>query len=180
MNVFILNTGRCGSTTFIRACAHINNYSAGHETRTHLLEADRLAYPPNHIEADNRLSWFLGRLDDTYGNDAFYVHLQRNDQDTAASFAQRYERGIIHAYRTNILMRFKGERTPLEVSMDYCHTINSNIRHFLKDKTHQMDFHLEHAERDLKVFWDQVGAQGDQEAALKEWEVHHNASTNQR
>ena len=67
MNVFILNSGRCGSTTWIRACTHIDNFSAGHETRSHLSGDARLDYPDRHIEADNRLSWLLGRLDRQYG-----------------------------------------------------------------------------------------------------------------
>ncbi|MEJ1383421.1 MAG: hypothetical protein RPV21_03475, partial [Candidatus Sedimenticola sp. (ex Thyasira tokunagai)] len=67
MNIFILNTGRCGSTTFIEACRHITNYSAAHESRIQLIGDRRLAYPQNHIEADNRLSWLLGRLEHTYG-----------------------------------------------------------------------------------------------------------------
>src|SRR5262245_39334592 len=102
MNVFILNTGRCGSTTIIKACSYITNYTAAHESRTGLVGPDRLDYPPNHIEADNRLSWFLGRLERTYGNDAFYVHLKRQDAATARSFAQRYQYGIIKAYRDAI------------------------------------------------------------------------------
>lgn len=78
MNVFVLSTGRCGSTTFVKACEHITNFSAAHESRTGLLGAARLDYAGNHIEADNRLSWLLGRLDRTYGNAAFYVHLRRD------------------------------------------------------------------------------------------------------
>ena len=65
MNVFVLNTGRCGSVTFIEACRHIHHYSAAHESRATYIGEQRLAYAANHIEADNRLCWFLGRLDKT-------------------------------------------------------------------------------------------------------------------
>jgi hypothetical protein len=35
MRVFVLNTGRCGSLTFTRACqASISNYTAAHESRS--------------------------------------------------------------------------------------------------------------------------------------------------
>ena len=85
MNVFVLSTGRCGSTTFIKACSHITNYSSAHESLSTRTGKQRLNYPENHIEADNRLSWLLGRLDNTYGDDAFYVHLNRNIEDTIAS-----------------------------------------------------------------------------------------------
>lgn len=76
MNIFVLNTGRCGSTTLIKACRHITNYSEAHESRCAMLGRERLNYPPNHIEADKRLVWLLGRLDKEYGDDALYVHLK--------------------------------------------------------------------------------------------------------
>ena len=44
MNVFVLNTGRCGSTTFIEACRHITNYSAAHESKTGRLGPARLRF----------------------------------------------------------------------------------------------------------------------------------------
>ncbi|TNF34848.1 MAG: hypothetical protein EP315_06710, partial [Gammaproteobacteria bacterium] len=104
MNIFILNTGRCGSMSFIQACQHITNYSSAHESRCHLIGDERLNYPARHIEADNRLSWFLGRLDQVYGNSAFYVHLSRAKPATVASFARRGDFGIMQAYREGILL----------------------------------------------------------------------------
>ena len=85
MNIFVLNTGRCGSTTFIKACQHIQNFTASHESRSVFTGNQRLAYPRNHIEADNRLSWFLGKLDQEYGDNAVYVHLLRDRAATARS-----------------------------------------------------------------------------------------------
>jgi hypothetical protein len=90
--------------TFIRACEHIENFTSGHETRTYFTGQKRLAYPNNHIEADNRLSWFWGHLDETFGDNAFYVHLLRNREDTADSFVKRYDKGIIHTYKKGILI----------------------------------------------------------------------------
>jgi len=87
LNVFVLCAGRCGSVTFIEVAKHVCNYIAGHETRTALNGHARFAYPVGHIEADNRLSWLLGRLDDRYGDEAFYVHLQRDILDTARASA---------------------------------------------------------------------------------------------
>ena len=131
MNIFILNTGRCGSSTFIKACKHIKNYSAGHETRLTNTGAERLAYPENHIEADNRLSWFLGRLDKKYGDTAFYVHLRRNSNDTAISFAKRIDFGILEAYEKGILMHEQHILAAEEIANDYIETVESNIALFL-------------------------------------------------
>ena len=86
MNIFVLSTGRCGSMTLDKFCKHITNYTSAHESRNNL----DFKYPPNHIEIDNRLSWFLGRLDKIYGDDAFYVHLKRDDLKVAKSYQNRF------------------------------------------------------------------------------------------
>jgi len=119
MNVFVLNTGRCGSTTFIKACNHITNFSCAHESRAGILGEEHFDYPENHIEADNRLSWLLGRLERAYGDDAIYVHLKRNENDTAHSFTLRYQAGIIKAYRApGILMGLPEETDHMSVCLD--------------------------------------------------------------
>src|SRR5664279_6422416 len=88
MNVFVLTTGRAGSESFIAACKHLTNYTAGHESQVSRLGPDRIQYPDRHIEADNRLAWFLGRLEERYGDEAFYVHLVRDRAATAASLVR--------------------------------------------------------------------------------------------
>ena len=176
MNVFILNTGRCGSTTFIKACQHITNYSSAHESRSTLISEQRLAYPENHIEADNRLSWILGRLDQTYADNAFYVHLSRDKNKTAASFSKRNDFGIMKAYREGLLMQEQKNDSALELAQDYIETIESNIVLFLKDKTHTLEFTLENAEQDFKTFWQAINAEGSLDAALAEWKTSYNAS----
>lgn len=177
MNIFVLNTGRCGSTTFIKACEHITNYSAAHESRSSMLGNDRFTYPSNHIEADNRLSWLLGRLDRKYGDSALYVHLKRNDTDTARSFTKRYKSGIIAAYRgKGILTGLSENADPMSVSLDYCDTVNSNIELFLKDKTNKITVTLEDIQNDFQKFWLWLGAEGDLTAALNEFKTSYNAT----
>jgi hypothetical protein len=179
-NVFVLCTGRCGSTTFIKAAQQIANFSAGHETRTHKIGPDRFAYPVTHIEADNRLSWLMGRLDAHYGNAAYYVHLQRDLLATARSFLKRHDRGIRHAYRTDILMgaskNIKHDTDLLPLCVDYCHTVNANIGAFLSNKSHCFSFHLDNAESDWVRFWEWIGVDGNLSFSLREWSVKHNAS----
>lgn len=179
MNVFALCTGRCGSTSFIRAAAHISNYTSEHESRVTLIGDARLDYPANHIEADNRLTWMLGRLDERYGCNAFYVHLTRDADATARSFDKRWKlkHGIISAYRDGILSGAEGER--MAFCTDYVATANANIRAFLKDKPLRMDFAAETALQDWPVFWARIGAKGDLTASLKEWSVRHNATADQ-
>ncbi len=176
MNVFILNSGRCGSTTFIKACEHITNFTAGHETRCRLVGEERLAYAPDHIEADNRLSWILGRLDRRYGDDAYYVHLHRSEMATAKSFVNRFHSGIMRSYTRGVLMTPESRYSQMDIAHDYCQTIASNIELFLKHKTHTMSFPLENAEENFRQFWQWIGAEGDIEAALSEWRTTHNAT----
>lgn len=180
-NVFVLCTGRCGSTTFAKAFAHATNWTAGHETRTYLTGPARLAYPPRHIEADNRLSWMLGRLDRAFGKDAFYVHLTRDPDAVARSFERRLAKkaGIISAYAGEILMgapvRSKNI-APFDFSLDYVDTVTENIRLFLRDKPLQMDFRLETGRADTETLWNRLGLTGNLDAALAAWDTRHNAS----
>lgn len=174
MRVFVLTTGRSGSTTFARACAHSENFSVGHESRWQLLGPARLDYADQHIEIDNRLCWLLGRLDARFGDDAFYVHLWRDRQAVAESYCRRrFGRGsIIRAYSQGILYR---SQTDLADCLDYCDTVNANIRHFLRDKTRALTVDLAQAEADFVRFWEAIGARGDLEAALQEWQTLYNA-----
>ncbi|RDH81135.1 MAG: hypothetical protein DIZ80_13545 [endosymbiont of Galathealinum brachiosum] len=176
MNVFILNTGRCGSTTFIKACEHITNFSSAHESLSTHVGINRFAYPTRHIEADNRLSWFLGRLDSIYGNDAFYVHLNRDKQKTIDSFSKREEYGIMKAYKEGILLGGKKEQSAIEIAEDYVDTIEFNIELFLKDKTSKMNFSLENAVHDFDMFYKKIAAKGNLQAALNEFTINYNAS----
>jgi hypothetical protein len=176
MNIFILNTGRCGSTTFIKACQHITNYTSAHESLLTETGSLRFNYPANHIEADNRLSWLLGRLDTAYGDNAFYVHLKRNVDDTAMSFSRRIDFGILKAYEQGILMHQQHLIPPQDIAHDYIETVESNIRLFLKDKSRKMDVSLETIKTDFSEFWDKINAQGNLAEALKEWRTHYNAS----
>jgi hypothetical protein len=176
MNIFILNAGRCGSTTWIEACRHIRNYSAAHESRAHLVGEARLDYPPRHIEADNRLSWFLGRLQRRYGNDAFYVHLQRERAPSVDSFVRRNEFGIMRAYRDGILLGADETLAPERIAEDYLDTVEQNLLAFLRDKPHRMNAHLETIVDDFQTFWRAIEAQGDLQAALAELDTRHNRS----
>jgi hypothetical protein len=177
MNVFVLTAGRSGSTTFIAACRHIANYSCGHESRVRLIGPARLAYPERHIEADNRLAWYLGRLDAAYGDRARYVHLTRAAVPCAASFARRADFGIIKAWREGVLLGGEAGQTAHDLALDYLDTVQANIALFLRDKSQVMRFRLEHAQEDFRAFWDWIGAEGDLAAALAEWGLRYNASS---
>ncbi|MGH3347335.1 MAG: hypothetical protein ACRDO4_10155 [Nocardioides sp.] len=174
--VFVLGTGRCGTTTVIEACGHLTNFTAGHETRAHLAGEERFDYPPGHVEADNRLAWFLGALDVHFGGEPLYLHLRRDPQAVAASFERRWGRGIIGAFSRSILMG--GPEADRHAVCDfYVRTVTSNIEAFLRDKPRQMTVWLEEYREWFPDFWSRVGAEGDLDAAVAEFGVRHNAHT---
>ncbi|QBI53706.1 hypothetical protein [Streptomonospora litoralis] len=182
MRVFVLNTGRCGSVTLARACEELTNYTVGHESRARRVGDDRLDYPDQHIEIDNRLSWFLGELDERYGAEPLYVHLRRDPLQVARSFARRWENGnpagVINAFAGALVIRpqpWPGEQR-LEVCRFYVRTVTANIEAFLADKPHQMTVWLDEAEEWFPQLWERIGGEGDADAALKRFEVQHNAS----
>lgn len=184
MNVFILCTGRTGSSTFIEACKAIENYSSAHESRSSQYGDARLDYPDQHIEADNRLIWFHGELEKKYGNRAFYVHLTRNQEQTANSFTRRWKWNhvsIVQAFYRAILMNHKKptEKAIQGVSRYYVSTVNSNIEAFIKDKPRRLTVRLENIESDFRKFWEAIGAEWNLENALQCWNHKYNASRKQ-
>lgn len=177
--ILVLCTGRCGSTTFARACGHLSGWTTGHETRTHLTGTARFDWPARHIEIDNRLAWLLGRLDRHWGDRAAYVHLTRDPEAVAQSFATRVHGGILRAYRADILARSL-TRTPraqvIDICRDYVDTVTENILHFLRDKTHVLPMRLETLVQDFDLFCGWAGISGDLTAARAQLAIRHNAT----
>ena len=201
--VFVLSTGRCGSTTLARSCAHITNHTSGHETNWGRLGDVRLDYPDDHIEVDNRLSWFLGTLAARYP-DALYVHLVRDREQVVESFLKRWPwdppAGRIGLPRllgratgrltpgvvaTSILPAFAyqvaGRKEPIPVADrptvagHYVDTVTANIDAFVRDRPHRR-VDLETLAADLPDLWTWIGAEGDLDTAIAELGVRHNAS----
>lgn len=174
-NIFVLCSGRSGSATFAVACSHIRNYSSSHERNRQHYVSERLAYPPDHIEVDNRLSWYLGRLDAVYGARAAYVHLTRDPSEVAASYAARHKGRLAPSWMRYIMgaeketMEAEAER----MMADMVEVITANIQLFLRDKL-WMPFRVEHHEEDWPRFWEWVGAEGNYRASLKAWNHRHN------
>ena len=181
MNVFVLAPERSGTTTFFKACSHITNYTVAHETNQNsILRHFNMWYPDNHIEIDNRLTFNLGWLD-LYHPNAYYVHLQRDLINTATSLSKRYfnHGNVVRGYLDSII-GVRPEKVPdhhlFGVAMQFVNMTRYNIYAFLKGKKH-MDFHIDiDPQNSFKKFWDAIGAEGDLNAALAEFQIKHNAS----
>ena len=174
-NIFVLCTGRCGSVSFAKACSHFTNYSSGHETRIRTTGDDRLRYPDGHIEVDNRLSWFLGRLQEKYGDDALYVHLTRSEQQVAASYDRRWHHhgSLIEAFNQGIM---RHDLPHGHAASELVRTINENIRCFLRDKPHTMTIDIDRIPTQFPEFARRIGAEGNLSEALQEFTQRHNAT----
>lgn len=169
-NVFVLCAGRTASTSFTHACAHITNYSCAHESRVGLLGDDRLRYPENHIEVDNRLAWFLTRLDKVYGKDAYYINLTRDSEAIARSYCERWHlnESIVKAYAHGLLMNNKiRKQDRMKYCMDYVDTVNYNITQFLADKPKVMTIDVTELTTKFPDFFQFIKAQGDLEKCIK-------------
>ncbi|MFT7154934.1 MAG: hypothetical protein ACJAVL_000236 [Bacteroidia bacterium] len=180
-NVFVLNVGRSGSTTFAKACTHISNFSSGHETKSWEIGMERLTYSVGHIEVDNKLSWMLGSLDVNYGHKAYYVHLTRNKEDVVNSWNQLWNHSFsnIRFFAEGVLSNIPellSEKQKRTISEHHYDAVNANIEFFLKDKSNVITIQFEDVEKGFRQFWTEIGAEGDLESALAEFKVKHNAS----
>lgn len=167
MRVFVLCTGRSGSTTFASACEHITNYSSGHETQPRRVEG-RLDYPDEHIEVDHRLSWFLGSLDRMYGDDPVYVHLTRDPDVVAESWSVRHNSGgQLPTWLDVVLYRPKPDdrSNALPGARLMVQTVTDNIELFMRDKSKVFRLDIEDPHDEFDRMWDMIGAEGNRDGA---------------
>ena len=181
MKVIVLCSGRTGSFTLYRACQHITNFTVGHESQVNLLGAKRFHFPNQHIEIDNRLVWQLGSLEQYVGDKAFYVHLTREITAVKQSFINRlYQpKSIFYGYCEAIKKSTPenlGSDEIAHLADDFLDSIDANIRYFLKDKPHQMEFRVENHKEDFARFWEFIYAEGQYKKGLAEWSKKHNSS----
>lgn len=119
MNIFLLSPGRTGTTTLSEAFNCVDGFTSSHESRTTKLGFDRVDYPDNHIECDNRLIWFLPRLREKYASEGILVKVVRDYESIARSYDRRWRRiNIMKAYSQGILLRDLCENN-LDVCRDY-------------------------------------------------------------
>lgn len=181
-NIFVLSPGRSGSKTFVEACKHLTNYTSLHESRGGKLGIERFNYPKSHIEADNRLTWFLGSLAKQFdGKEVLYVHLSRDFDRTVESFVHRYRNSdykssIIKAFAHGILMKpgIWNSNEEVELAKLYVETVHNNISEFLKNRKH-INVSLDDKGVSFGKFLIEISAEGDLAKARNTWSEIHNA-----
>src|SRR5690606_3540142 len=163
--------------SFARACERFSNYTVGHESVRPTPLGTGRRYPAQHIEVDNRLSWFLGLLGKEYP-DAFYVHLRRDRDAVIRSFARG--RHIIRAFHVMRHSRQLEGSAGESVSAQYVDTVTANIEEFLRHRQN-CTVRMENPDS-FKAFAEAIGA-GNAGAALADFKtlwLNATASTDQR
>jgi len=130
---------------------------------------------------DNKLSWMLGQLDALYGKDTYYVHLTRNREDVVNSWNRLWNHSFsnIRFFAEGVLSNVPDLLSDNEkrvISEQHYDAVNANIELFLKNKQRSITIQFEDADKGFRLFWEEIGAEGDLEAALAEFKVKHNAS----
>lgn len=86
MRVFVVGTGRCGTSTFYQAAKSIEGYTCGHES-----EAARIpswTFPDNHVEVAAQLVYAIPLVLEKYP-DSKWVHLIREREACVDSLAHQ-------------------------------------------------------------------------------------------
>lgn len=151
-NVFILSPGRTGTTSFARILSCIPKFTSGHETRVKFLGDSRIDYPSNHIEADNRLVFFLPKLTKRYAANSLLIILYRPNEEIADSYSKRwYKTNLMKAYAQGILLRSFREND-IAVSNDMVSNTYETIEYFANDWKHVVRIDLHDPSKGLKEF----------------------------
>lgn len=143
MNIFLISPGRTATTTFSEAFKKVEGYTSSHESRCQYLGEDRVLYPKNHFECDNRLVWFLPRLTEKYSKTSILVNIIRDRNDIAKSYNKRWAGiRIMKSYSQGILMR-PVEINNFDVCLDYVNNAYEHIKYFSKDWKYYIEIDIE-------------------------------------
>ncbi len=178
MKVFVVGTGRCGTTTFVYACKHITNYKCVHEQPV-TSSGGSIKFPMeterNVIYVDPRLSFAMPLIP----NDAFIVHLRRKREEVINSWIKR---GKNWGPRAWLFTAFHWPAPSFSECCALCYDVmvrNIEAELALRESCGQrisMTLHLESIKTRWMDFWRTIKAEGDYKESLAEWDRKHNAT----
>lgn len=167
MNIFFISPGRTGTTTISMAFSSIDDFTSGHESRVNFLGEERVDYPDNHFECDNRLVWFLPRLTEKYGESGVLVIVNRNRSEIAKSYNYRWGGiGIMRAYSQGILMRRLNENN-FEVCRDYVNNVYEHLDFIKKDWIKVINLDINNPKQGISEILTEVGKEKYLEKVLE-------------
>jgi hypothetical protein len=170
MRIFVVGTGRCGTTTFAHAAAYLDNYTVCHES--HAGRVGDWSYPDQHIEVSAQLALGIPLLLERYPG-ARWVHLVRDRQPTVESMV---------AVSANYLRAFglywfhAPDADPAAIAGALHDTVNALCEDLLPDA---FRFELDRAAELWPHCWEFMGGPTGFASRLHEsaqqWEIRHNA-----
>lgn len=165
MNIFVVGTGHCGTTTFAKACRFATNRKVSHESASGGIYT--FEYPEDHIEVDAPLAFWVPRLRSFYRGCRF-VHLVRDKKPCIESLARN--EALVCQWFGHMLYHFP-EATPLDGALALYSVINESLR-----GEDVLQVRLE----EIKIRWHEVwawmGCEGDFARSLAEWDIKYHAS----
>ena len=171
MNVFILSPGRTATKTLTYIFSKVPGYTSGHETRCKYLGGERVDYPENHIECDNRLSWFMPRLTKKYSKEAVLVVVHRDHESVAKSYNHRWQKiNIMKAYSQGVLKREFSEND-LDVCRDYVSNVYEQIESFSGEWRHVVHLDLDDPELGVSEVLRLIGCPEKTESTLHDFSI---------
>lgn len=173
MRVFVVGTGRCGTSTFFHACLHIRNYGTGHESKRGVNQIGNWSFPDDHIEIASNLTIGLNQLRGKYP-EALWVRLKRNREDCIKSLAEQSSDAMLDFAHQWWYLDMTEAVDNIEVASqfyDFCEDFYQNCL-----PADALFFDLEHIKEHWIMFWNQTKADGDYLASLQEWDRQYNAA----
>lgn len=177
MRIFVVGTGRCGTSTFYHAACHATNYTVGHESRAGTIN-DYL-YPDHRIEVSSHLAFAVPVLRATHSiarigasGGCRFVHLIRELASCVSSMAAVREaiRSLAFGIAEGNVNTQSGKDFRRWAAWLY-DLVNANIAATAADA---FRLELERAEERWLDCWEFMGCEGDFEASLAEWRWKYN------
>lgn len=167
--VFVVGTGRCGTSTFYQACLHATNYLSRHEAYA-IGDCPPFFFPEHpSIEIGSTLTMFIPRLKRRFPQ-ARWVHLQRERQACCESIAREcHEESVGFAKR----WLWKSEINPVRAAEIFYDSVNDLCQSLLPEAFH---LQLETVEQQWLDCWKFMNCVGDFSSSLSVWRRKYNPS----
>lgn len=130
-NIFIISPGRTATYAMSKAFSNVSDYTCAHESRVGFFNDQRINYPDNHIELDNRLSFYLPQLTRKYSKkNSLLVIVNRDRNSIAKSYNKRWRKiNIMKAFSQGIHMNDL-QSNNIDVCLAYVNYIYETIDYF--------------------------------------------------
>ena len=154
MRVFFISPGRTATTTLAKSFGQIKSLTSGHESNVKNRLGDRVIYPDNHVEADNRLLFFMPQLTERYGETELLVIIERNRAEIANSYRKRWWKfNLPKIFAQGILMRDVKENDDKLVD-DMVDWAYEQIHYFSKDWKNVITIKFDEIPKNLDQIFD--------------------------